>query len=154
MNLDEKIAALERVPLFSQVGRKDLERLAKLATERNFTSGTEIVKEGEVGVAMFIITKGQVEIVKREGDREVQIGELKSGGFFGEMALFENFPRSATARAKSDVNLLALTEWDLHAELRGTPEISTQLLKAVVRRLREANEELAGLKGEARDSTD
>jgi CRP/FNR family transcriptional regulator len=151
MNLDEKIAALERVPLFSQVGRKDLERLAKLATERNFTSGTEIVKEGEVGVAMFIIASGEVEAVKQEDGREIHVADQGRGGFFGEMALFENFPRSATVRAKSDVECLALTEWDLHAELRETPEISMQLLKAVVRRLRETSAELAELKGEGAD---
>ncbi len=149
MNLDEKIAALASVPLFSQVGKKDLERLAKVSTERSFTKGTEIVKEGEVGIAMFIIASGEVETVKREDGREVHLADQGRGDFFGEMALFENFPRSATVRAKSDVNCLALTEWDLHAELRETPEISMQLLKAVVRRLRETSTELADLKGES-----
>ena len=68
------------------------------------------------------------------------------------MALFENFPRSLTVRAKDDVACLAITEWDLHAELRETPEISMQLLKAMVRRLRSANEELTTLKGQIADA--
>jgi CRP/FNR family transcriptional regulator len=151
MNLDEKVAALAGVPLFSQIGRKDLERLATVSTERSFTKGTEIVKEGDVGIAMFIIASGEVETVKQEDGREIHLANQRRGDFFGEMALFENFPRSATVRAKSDVECLALTEWDLHAELRGTPEISMQLLKAVVRRLRETSTELAELKGEGAD---
>ena len=147
MNTDEKIEALAAVPLFSQVGRKDLERLAMLATERTYASGTDIVSEGEVGVAMFVISEGTVEVVKAEDGKDVKIDELKRGAFFGEMALFENFPRNATVRATSDVTCLALTEWDVHAELRETPEVAIQLLKAMVRRLRTATQELAELKG-------
>ena len=147
MNTDEKIEALAAVPLFSQVGRKDLERLAMLATERTYASGTDIVSEGEVGVAMFVISEGTVEVVKAEDGKDVKIDELKRGAFFGEMALFENFPRNATVRATSDVTCLALTEWDVHAELRETPEVAIQLLKAMVRRLRTATQELADLKG-------
>lgn len=147
MNTDEKIEALSAVPLFSQVGRKDLERLAMLATERTYASGTDIVSEGEVGVAMFVISDGTVEVVKAEDGKDVKIDELKRGAFFGEMALFENFPRNATVRATSDVTCLALTEWDVHAELRETPAVAIQLLKAMVRRLRTATQELADLKG-------
>ncbi|MEE8336992.1 MAG: cyclic nucleotide-binding domain-containing protein [Dehalococcoidia bacterium] len=147
MNTDEKIEALSAVPLFSQVGRKDLERLAMLATERSYASGTNIVSEGEVGVAMFVISDGTVEVVKAEDGKDVKIDELKRGAFFGEMALFENFPRNATVRATSDVTCLALTEWDVHAELRETPAVAIQLLKAMVRRLRTATQELADLKG-------
>lgn len=147
MNTDEKIEALSAVPLFSQVGRKDLERLAMLATERTYASGTDIVSEGEVGVAMFVISDGTVEVVKAEDGKDVKIDELKRGAFFGEMALFENFPRNATVRATSEVTCLALTEWDVHAELRETPEVAIQLLKAMVRRLRTATQELADLKG-------
>ena len=154
MNLDDRAAALAAVPLFSQVGRKDLERLAKLATERSFKSGAEIVREGEVGVAMFVITSGTTETVKSDGGAEVHIQDQGRGGYFGHMALFENFPRSATVRAKSDVDVLAITEWDLHAELRETPEIAVQLLKSVVRQLRETTDALADLKGDRAAGTD
>lgn len=147
MNTDEKIEALSAVPLFSQVGRKDLERLAKVSTERSYSSGTDILTEGEVGVAMFLISEGTVDILKAENGKDVKIGDAKAGGFFGDMALFENFPRNATVRATSDVTCLALTEWDVHAELRETPDVAIQLLKAMARRLRAADQELADLKG-------
>lgn len=146
MNTEEKIEALSAVPLFSQVGRKDLQRLAAVSTERSYSAGADILKEGEVGVAMFVISEGTVEILKAEDGKQVKIDELKRGAFFGDMALFENFPRNATVRATSDVTCLALTEWDVHAELRETPEVAIQLLKSVVRRLRDVTQELADLK--------
>lgn len=154
MDMDEKIEVLSTVPLFSQVGRSDLERLARISTERSYSSGTNIVTEGEVGVAMFVISDGSVEVVKNDGGNEVKIDELRRGGFFGDMALFENFPRSATVRATSDVTCLALTEWDVHAELRETPAVSIQMLKALVRRLRSVTDELAQLKGESAGAHD
>lgn len=153
MDLDEKIEALSAVPLFAQVGKKDLERLAKVSTERHFASGHAIVTEGEAGIAMFVISDGRVEVVKDEQGQEVKIDELGRGSFFGDMALFENFPRNATVRAVGDVTCLALTQWDVHAELRETPEVAIQLLKALVRRLREATDELAALKSKERGAS-
>jgi CRP/FNR family transcriptional regulator len=154
MDMDEKIEVLSTVPLFSQVGRSDLERLARVAAERSYSNGANIVTEGEVGVAMFVISDGTVEVVKKEDGNDIKIDEMRRGGFFGDMALFENFPRNATVRATSDVSCLALTEWDLHAELRETPEVSIQMLKALVRRLRSVTEELAQLKGESAGGSD
>ena len=147
MDLNQRLDVLAAVPLFSQVGKRDLERLASSVTERQFAAGTEIVKEGEIGVAMFVIAKGEVEAVKGDGGSEVHVADIGAGGYFGEMALFEHFPRNATIRAKGDVECLAITEWDLQAELRSTPEIAVQLLKSVLRRLRAADSELASLKG-------
>lgn len=147
MDQNQRIDVLAAVPLFSQVGKRDLERLASMATERQFAAGTEIVKEGEVGVAMFVIAKGEVEAVKSQDGSEVHLADIGAGDSFGEMALFEHFPRSATIRAKGEVECLAITEWDLMAELRSTPAISVQLLKSVMRRLRAADSELASLKG-------
>lgn len=146
MNADEKAEVLSTIPLFSQVGRKDLERIARVATERKFSKGTAIVTEGELGVAMFVIGDGNVEVTQERDGKQVSIDKMGKGGFFGDMALFENFPRNATVTATSDVTCLALTEWDIQAELRETPEVSIQLMKALVRRLRAADAELTALK--------
>ena len=96
MDLNQRLDVLAAVPLFSQVGKRDLERLASSVTERQFAAGTEIVKEGEIGVAMFVIAKGEVEAVKGDGGSEVHVADIGAGGYFGEMALFEHFPRNAT----------------------------------------------------------
>lgn len=153
MDAEQRLDALAAVPLFSQVGRKDLERLASSVTERHFSSGSDILKEGEVGVAMFVVVSGNVEAVKNEGGSEVHLADIGPGEAFGDMALFEHFPRSATIRAKSDVECLAITEWDMHAELRTEPAIAVQMIRDLVRRLRVTSAELAECRGETPDVT-
>jgi CRP/FNR family cyclic AMP-dependent transcriptional regulator len=146
MDAKQKVAALAAVPLFAQVGKADLEKLAATAVERHFAAGATVVKEGERGVAMFVIVSGNAEAVK--GD-STKLAEYGPGGFFGEMALFESFPRSATVRATSDLECLALTEWDFQSEVRSNPAVALQLLKAIARRLRDTNVELAAARGQA-----
>ena len=150
-----KIAVLRAIPLFSEVGQRDLKRIAESAVERHFEAGHEIVTEGERGVAMFIIVKGSVEATKKSGDGPVTIAELGPGSFFGELALFEDFPRNATVTVVSAADCLAITEWDFKAELRSEPRMTLQMLKTTFRRLRETTARLAELEeSAARDSVD
>jgi CRP-like cAMP-binding protein len=146
MDAAEKAKALAAVPLFAQVDPADLERMAKAAVERSFTAGSTVVKEGERGVAMFVVVSGHAEAVK--GDT-MRLAEYGPGSFFGEMALFESFPRSATIRATDALECLALTEWDFQSELRANPGVAIQLLKAIARRLRDTNAELAAVRDQA-----
>jgi CRP-like cAMP-binding protein len=148
MDKQQKVTALAAIPLFAQVGKKDLARLADCAVERTFPAGTEIVREGELGAVFFVIAKGKAEAVKGKGAREAKLADLGPGAHFGELALFENFPRNATIRAKTSVDCLAMTEWDFKAELRAEPTIALALLKSTMRRLRDADLEVARLKGE------
>ncbi len=150
MDAAQKATALAAVPLFSQVGRSDLERLARAAVERHFAAGSTIVKEGERGVAMFIIVSGQAQATKGE----TKLAEYGPGSFFGDLALFESFPRSATITATSDLECLALTEWDFQSEIRANPAVAIQLLKAIARRLRDTSAELAAARGEGQPPLD
>lgn len=138
-----RVEFMTNVPLFSHVGRRDLERLAAIATERTFKGGEEIVTQGELGDSMFIITSGEAEVV----DGGTHLADLGVGDFLGEMALFRQTPRSATVRAKSEVSALHITQWDLDAELRGTPSIAVQMLGILCERLHAANQELARATG-------
>ena len=153
MDTAEKAEALAKIALFANLNADGVKRLANVATERSFDAGAEIVKEGEGGIAMFVIVSGNVEAVKKDNGNEVHLADLGAGSFFGEMALFENFPRSATIRAKSAVTCLALTEWEVQAELRTSPEIAVAMLKVFARRIRAVDEELAALKGDAANVT-
>ncbi len=145
MDNSQKADALARASFFRQIARSDIERIANACTERSYSAGDTIVTEGEPGVAMFIVTSGSAEVTK--GGKSVDT--IGSGEFFGDMALFEGFPRSATVTAVSDLEALAITEWDFQAELRTTPGLQTQVLKVLVRRLRDTTAELAELRGDA-----
>jgi CRP-like cAMP-binding protein len=138
-----RVEAMTKVPLFSQVGRRDLERLAVIATEQTFKAGEEIVTQGEAGDSMFILTSGEAEVV----DGGAHLADLGVGDFLGEMALFRQTPRSATVRAKTEVAALRVTQWDLEAELRGIPSIAVQMLGVLSDRLHAANQELARATG-------
>ena len=129
---------LKNVPIFSELGRRDLERLSKLMVSRPVKSGEVIIKEGDQAAGFFVISSGSVEVVQdADGTNPERLAQLGPGEFFGEMALFEGFPRSATVRATEDTECLAMTRWDFTAEMKNHPEIAVSMVPVLVRRLRE-----------------
>jgi CRP/FNR family transcriptional regulator, cyclic AMP receptor protein len=130
---------LQNVPIFSELGRRDLERLSKLMVPRQVRAGEVIIKEGDQAAGFFVINKGNVEVVQDvDGSNPQRLATLGPGDFFGEMALFEGFPRNATVRAIDDAECLAMTRWDFTAEMKNHPEIAVGMVLVLVRRLREA----------------
>lgn len=134
---------LKNVPIFSELGRRDLERLSKLMVPRAIKSGEVIIKEGDQAAGFFVISAGKVEVVRGADSGDAQVlNALGPGDFFGEMALFEGFPRNATVRATEDTECLAMTRWDFMAEMKNHPEIAVSMLPVLVRRLRNADAQL------------
>ena len=137
MSVEETLATVE---LFSELEKDDLERLAKVTVTRDFKAGDVIVREGELGVAFYVVGKGKVEVVKGLGSGNEQVlATMDEGDFFGEMALFDNEVRSASVRAATDTECLVLTKWDFNAELTTSPTITHALFRILARRIREAN---------------
>ncbi len=135
---------LEKVPIFSGLDRKHIKQLSRIMVPRTFKTGDVIIKEGDQGAGVFVVTSGKVEVVRAASGGKLQVlNTLGPGDFFGEMALFEGFPRSATVRCLEDTELLAMTRWDFRAELSSHSEIAMAVLEAVVRRLREADARLS-----------
>lgn len=136
--MSAKQDALTKVPLFRDLDKKQIGRLEQIARERNFKSGAPIVQEGDEGVGFFLITSGKVDVT-RDGAALATIGP---GDFFGEMALLDNYRRSATVTANGEVSTLALLRSDFMAELRGNADLAIELLVLMSRRLREADDAL------------
>ena len=128
---------LKNVPIFSELGRRDLGRLGKLMVPRPVKAGEVIIKEGDQAAGFFVISSGKVEVVHDVDGNAEKLAELGPGDFFGEMALFEGFPRNATVRAVDDTECLAMTRWDFTAEMKNHPEIAVGMVPVLVRRLRE-----------------
>jgi len=124
---------LKKVPIFSRLPAKELEHIARSLKERSYEPGNVIVKEGDPGLGFFLITQGRV--VVSHSDHTIR--ELGPGEFFGEMALMEERPRSATVTAKERTQCLQLVRWDFRALLKQNPDLAVQMLEVVVRRLRE-----------------
>jgi CRP-like cAMP-binding protein len=132
-------ATLAKVPLFQDLPKKSLERIARFTRERSFRAGDIIFKEGEEGVGFFMITNGKVEVT-RGGHVLATHGE---GGFFGEMALLDNHRRSATVKALTDTSCLAIMRSDFLAELRNNADLAVEMLGVLSARVRDLDEKLA-----------
>jgi len=148
----EKVELLASSPLFEMLSPVELEYVADLARPRQFKSGEVIFEEGSVGDSIFVIAKGEIEILqKSNGGGEQTIAVLGSPSFFGEMSLIDKERRSATARPRSSCDLLQLSVENLAAFRRQYREGFIFLLINIARmlsaRLREANLKLNGTPG-------
>ena len=140
MSIEDTLA---QVPLFSELNRRALGRLAKGTVKRPFARGDVIVKEGEQAVAFYFILSGRVEVVKgAEGSSPKVLRTMGPSDFFGEMALLDGYLRSASVRALEDTECLQLWRWDFLYALRTNPYIAAEMLPVLSRRLRETHVEL------------
>jgi CRP/FNR family transcriptional regulator, cyclic AMP receptor protein len=130
----EKVLFLKSIDLFSQIPGEDLAQVALISTEEQKDLGEEIFAEGESGDALFLVIDGKVRVHKQ--DR--MIAELGERECFGEMALLDAAPRSATVTALSETNLLKITREDFEDIMSEKPEIAMGIIKVLTRRLRDA----------------
>ncbi len=138
---ESNIDFLKRVTLFEDLDRRSLEAIANAAVEQDYTAGQEIVRQGDTGVGAFIIKKGHVEIVQDRQGHQHKLAELKTGDVFGEMALLDEFPRSATCRAVEPTTCLGIQRWHFRGILESHPQIALALLPVLTKRLRNAERE-------------
>ena len=129
---------LKRVSLFEDLDNRSLESIANSAVEQSYEPGQEIVRQGDTGVGAFIIRSGRAEVLQQHGKDVERISELKSGDVFGEMALLDEFPRSATVRAIEPTTCLGIQRWHFKGILESHPQIALALLPVLTRRLRNA----------------
>jgi CRP-like cAMP-binding protein len=131
---------LENVPLFSSLDRKELRRMAANFKERTFDTGEVIEKEGDKhGIAFYLIIEGSVEVSRGKKT----IAKLASGQYFGEMALVDKQPRSATVVAIEPTTCLLMTSWNFMAFLETDSKLAIGVVKELARRLRETDQALS-----------
>ncbi len=138
---DEEILA--NAPLFARFGSAELKRLARALYPRQYQAGEVILKEGEEAVGFYIVSSGQLEVVKDlGGPKETALATLGPGDFFGETALLDGYPRTASIRALEDGQCLVMSRWDFLAELKSSPDMAVQILRTLARRLRQTDARL------------
>jgi CRP/FNR family transcriptional regulator len=125
---------LRQIPLFSGVKEKDLKKLGKRMTERNFSEGAAITTEGETGIGFFVIESGNATV--SIGGEIVRT--LGPGEHFGEIALIDDGPRSATVIASTDLRCRGMAAWEFKPFVEEHPDVAWALLNTLASRLREA----------------
>jgi len=129
---------LAGLPLFSACSGRDLQRLAAAADELDVAAGTELTTQGAVGREAFVIIGGSAGVTK-DGRAAAELGP---GDHFGEMALLDGGPRTATVTALTDMSVLVLSKPAFNAVLDEIPTLAHKLLVATARRLRESEQSL------------
>ena len=139
MDQEGTLDRIRSVPLFSEFGDKELQRVAAIAKEVEFPAGKVIAKQGESGVGFHMIVKGEAS-VSVDGTNHATLGP---GAYFGEMSLLDGGPRSATVAAATDLKTVSLTSWDFNALLDQFPELARKLLIQLSGRLRSVEKSIS-----------
>ena len=128
---DVKVGALGRVPLFAGLSKKELAQLARMSDDVEVDEGHVLCREGQTGHEFFVIVDGEVDVTRR--GRRVK----RSGGddFFGEIALLEDIPRTATVKAKTPLRLFVLTRRDFRRLVDTSPSVERKVMQSLARRL-------------------
>ncbi len=151
-NHGEEMSFLRGVPIFFGLSSHQLGRIMQAIQKRKYYAGEILFQEGQIGKAVFIIKTGRVELVKNvpEGGEPRLLGNLGPGQIFGEMALLEHRPRTASARVVEDGEIFLLYTATLEALLKNHPAIGVKLMRNIAvmlsALLRRTNQELENQK--------
>ena len=128
------VELLQRVPLFEDFDRGDLDRLSRSFKQRIFDAGSTVADEGRAGAGFFVIESGEATVSVRGAER----AKLGPGDYFGEIALIDDGSRSATVTADSELRCYGLTSWEFRPLVEGNASIAWKLLETLAKRLRAA----------------
>jgi CRP-like cAMP-binding protein len=129
---NDKVELIKRVPLFSNCSRGELDKIAQIADEIDFPADKVLTKQGAPGREFFVLLEGDADVTK-DGQ---SINRLGKGDFFGEIALVEDTPRTATVTTSSPVRALVITDRAFRQLLDEQPEIQRKVLVALAERVK------------------
>ena len=123
---------MKKVPLFAGLDNKELEQIASSMRERRFKPGDTMTQEGSGGAAFFVVEQGEADV---SVGGEVK-GTIGPGDYFGEIALINESPRTATLTARTDMVCYGMTPWEFRPLVESNSEIAWKLLTAMAEKLR------------------
>jgi CRP/FNR family transcriptional regulator, cyclic AMP receptor protein len=137
MELPELLA---KIDLFRGMGDVDLDSLARSSKLRHYDAGEMIFNYGDAGSSMYVVVSGNVNIhIPGEDSRWISLQDMGQGEYFGELAMFDSQPRSASAIAVTNVELLELTQVMIWEHVQQRPGVAVALLRSLSTRIRQTN---------------
>lgn len=143
---EENKAFLRRVPLLQSLNEAQLELIAAGSVRKNYPKGRTIVSEGEPSQSLFILLSGRAKVQRSDSEgKEVILAVIGSGEFFGEMSIIDDSPRSASVITLESCDFMSINKESFKSMLMQSPEICMQIMRGLVRRLREADQKIETL---------
>lgn len=134
---DDMVNFLVTIPLFHGLNNKQLKQLANRFVPRSYEAGKNIVTQGKGGEGMFVMISGRAEAVVESSDgTKTQVNEFVSRDFFGEVAMLDDGPRTASVIATEETECLVLTRSDFIALMKNDAEMAIEITVALAKRLR------------------
>jgi len=140
----DRITLLRHVRVFAGLSEQDLAAIAEVSVSRRFAAGEVVFREGDGGETCYIVRSGLARAVRQHSDgRSITLSHFGAGDIFGELAMFDAEPRSATVDVIEELEVVAIPGRDMQRLMREHPEIAVKLIAALAQRLRATNERLA-----------
>jgi cyclic nucleotide-binding protein len=146
----KELMALKEVPLFSALTLEQLASVDRLMVTRHYAKGETVFRRGDVGAELYVVVDGEIRVHLDHAGHEVTLARHRSGGVLGEMSVFDEQPRSASAQATADTTVRVLKRDRLEAVVHEHPEVLLEFIKSLSQRLRAMDAKLeAATPGEA-----
>jgi CRP-like cAMP-binding protein len=143
MSLNQAVTVLQEIPLFRNVGQKQLKVVAMMGETRTYRAQERLFEKGDDGDAAYIIIEGAVDVMIPVDDGERSVATLGKGELFGEIAVLCDQPRSTAIAAHSDLEVLRLDRTVVLNLIREFPDISLEMVRILGRRLERTTGELS-----------
>ena len=130
---------LAKVPLFQGLSKRQPQGLAATATQRTYAAGDRIVTQGQGGIGLFVILSGNAQAIHTAADgQEIVVNTFGPTDFFGELAMLNDEPRTASVVATADTECLVLARWEFLGKLKADAEMAVLILQELAKRFQKA----------------
>jgi hypothetical protein len=143
LSVVERVMILKETSFFRGISIPQLEMLALVCEQRNYTKDDRIFKQGEPGGVLYVVVDGQVGIEQEKRIGSALLATIENGSYFGEMSLFDDSPRSASAIALKDCFVLELNRAPIISLTMQNPDLALELINVLSQRIRETSDRIA-----------
>ncbi|NNF78820.1 MAG: Crp/Fnr family transcriptional regulator [Rhizobiales bacterium] len=142
-SLSEEVDMLRRVPLFAQIEPSKLKLLAFTSERLAFDANQDVFRQGDEGDAAYVIMQGSADVVVNTPKGETVVAVLSDNAFIGEIAILCDVPRTATIRAKSELQTLKIKKEDFLGLVKEFPDMAVEVMRELAARLGKTTAELS-----------